>query len=342
MTEKQKPDEGGKKRALITGITGQDGRHLAEFLHARNYEVFGLVKGQNNPKVETMRGEFSYVNFVSGDLADLSSLVAAVEKSQPDEVYNLGGISYVAMSFTQPELTANITGVGVLRILEALRLAGKDGVRFYQASSSEMYGKVRETPQTETTPFHPRSPYGVAKVFGHDITVNYRESYGMYACSGILFNHEGPRRGLEFVTRKITNAVARIHLGLQDHIALGNLEARRDWGYAGDYVEAMWAMLQQETPEDYVIATGTAHTIRDLLDAAFAQIGVENWEPYVKQDPAFFRPTEVDLLIGDASKARENLNWVPKVDFRSLIGLMVRHDIAEEGRKQRVLTAEQG
>lgn len=340
MTEPQKPAAGYKKRALITGITGQDGRHLAELLHAKNYEIFGLVKGQNNPKVEAMREEFSYVNFVPGDLADLSSLVAAVEKSQPEEVYNLGGISYVAMSFTQPELTANITGVGVLRILEALRLAGRDDVRFYQASSSEMYGKVRETPQTETTPFHPRSPYGVAKVFGHDITVNYRESYGMYACSGILFNHEGPRRGLEFVTRKITNAVARIHLGLQDHIVLGNLEARRDWGYAGDYVEAMWAMLQQETPEDYVIATGEAHSIRDLLNAAFDQIGIENWESYVKQDPAFFRPAEVDLLIGDASKARDKLNWVPKVDFKSLIGLMVRHDIAEEGRKQRILAAE--
>ena len=245
-------------RALITGITGQDGRHLAEFLNTKGYEVFGLVKGQNNPKAESIRDEFPFVQLVPGDLADFSSLVSALEISQPDEVYNLGAISFVAMSFNQAELTGNITGLGVLRMLEAIRLVGgsrKSPIRFYQASSSEMFGKVRETPQTELTPFHPRSPYGVAKVFAHDITVNYRESYDMFACSGILFNHEGPRRGLEFVTRKITNSVARIKLGLQSELVLGNLEAKRDWGFAGDYVEAMWMMLQQPTPDDFVIAT---------------------------------------------------------------------------------------
>ena len=280
-------------RALITGITGQDGRHLAEFLHAKGYEVFGLVKGQNNPKAESIRDEFPFVQLVPGDLADFSSLVSALEMSQPDEVYNLGAISFVAMSFNQAELTGNITGLGVLRMLEAIRLVGgarKNPIRFYQASSSEMFGKVRETPQTEMTPFHPRSPYGVAKVFAHDITVNYRESYDMFACSGILFNHEGPRRGLEFVTRKITNSVARIKLGLQSELVLGNLEAKRDWGYAGDYVEAMWLMLQQPKADDFVVATGVTHSIEQLLEVAFNAAGLKDWREYVRQDQRFSVP----------------------------------------------------
>jgi GDPmannose 4,6-dehydratase len=245
----------------------------------------------------------------------------------------------VALSFNQAELTANITGLGVLRMLEAIRMVGgarDNPIRFYQASSSEMFGKVRETPQTERTPFHPRSPYGCAKVFGHDIVVNYRESYGLFACSGILFNHEGPRRGLEFVTRKVTNSVARIKLGLQSEIVMGDLEPQRDWGYAGDYVRAMWLMLQQDQPDDYVIATGKTHSIRDLLDAAFAEVGIDDWAPYVRQDPKFFRPAEVDLLIGDCTKAREKLGWVPEVDFATLIKMMVANDLeAEQARIKR-------
>ena len=323
-------------RALITGITGQDGRHLAEFLHSKSYEVFGLVKGQNNPKAESIRDEFPFVQLVPGDLADFSSLVSALEMSQPDEVYNLGAISFVAMSFNQAELTGNITGLGVLRMLEAIRLVGgarKNPIRFYQASSSEMFGKVRETPQTEMTPFHPRSPYGVAKVFAHDITVNYRESYDMFACSGILFNHEGPRRGLEFVTRKITNSVARIKIGLQSELVLGNLEAKRDWGYAGDYVEAMWMMLQQPKPDDFVVATGESHSIEQLLEVAFAAADLKDWRQYVRQDQRFFRPAEVDLLIGDASKAKSKLGWQPKVGFNELIEMMVRHDIDYETKR---------
>ncbi|PHX94621.1 MAG: GDP-mannose 4,6-dehydratase [Acidimicrobium sp.] len=323
-------------RALITGITGQDGRHLAEFLHSKGYEVFGLVKGQNNPKAESIRDEFPFVQLVPGDLADFSSLVSALEMSQPDEVYNLGAISFVAMSFNQAELTGNITGLGVLRMLEAIRLVGgarKNPIRFYQASSSEMFGKVRETPQTEMTPFHPRSPYGVAKVFAHDITVNYRESYDMFACSGILFNHEGPRRGLEFVTRKITNSVARIKLGVQSELVLGNLEAKRDWGYAGDYVEAMWMMLQQPKPDDFVVATGKSHSIEQLLEVAFAAADLKDWRQYVRQDQRFFRPAEVDLLIGDATKAKTKLGWQPKVGFNELIEMMVRHDINYETKR---------
>ena len=325
-------------RALITGITGQDGRHLAEFLNGKGYEVFGLVKGQNNPKAESIRDEFPFVQLVPGDLADFSSLVSALEMSQPDEVYNLGAISFVAMSFNQAELTGNITGLGVLRMLEAIRLVGgarKNPIRFYQASSSEMFGKVRETPQTEMTPFHPRSPYGVAKVFAHDITVNYRESYDMFACSGILFNHEGPRRGLEFVTRKITNSVARIKLGLQTELVLGNLEAKRDWGFAGDYVEAMWMMLQQSTPDDFVIATGKAHSIEQLLEVAFAAAELGDWHQFVRQDQRFFRPAEVDLLIGDATKARTKLGWQPKVGFETLIQMMVANDLDYESKRRR-------
>ena len=318
-------------RALITGITGQDGQHLAEFLHGKGYEVYGLVKGQNNPKLGALLDEMPFIQVVPGDLTDLTSLVSALNLVQPDEVYNLGAISFVAVSWNQAELTASTTGLGALRMLEAIRIVGgaeNNPVRFYQASSSEMFGKVRETPQTEMTPFHPRSPYGCAKVFGHYITMNYRESYGMHASSGILFNHEGPRRGLEFVTRKITNAVARIKLGLQDELVLGNLDAKRDWGYAGDYVEAMWLMLQQDQPDDYVIATGEAHTIGDFLDLAFAHVGISDWRPYVRQDPRFMRPAEVDLLIGDASKARRQLGWVPKVDFSNLVAMMVDHDLS--------------
>jgi GDPmannose 4,6-dehydratase len=278
------------------------------------------------------------VQLVPGDLADFSSLVSALEMSQPDEVYNLGAISFVAMSFNQAELTGNITGLGVLRMLEAIRLVGgarKNPIRFYQASSSEMFGKVRETPQTEMTPFHPRSPYGVAKVFAHDITINYRESYGMFACSGILFNHEGPRRGLEFVTRKITNSVARIKLGLQSELVLGNLEAKRDWGFAGDYVEAMWMMLQQPTPDDFVVATGKAHSIEQLLEVAFNAADLGDWRQFVRQDQRFFRPAEVDLLIGDATKAKTKLGWQPKVDFTTLIQMMVANDLDYESKRRR-------
>jgi GDPmannose 4,6-dehydratase len=323
------------RRALITGITGQDGQHLAEFLHSRGYHVVGMVKGQNNPKVQAVAEEFPFVEFVPGDLADLPSLIKAVEVAQPDEVYNLAAISFVALSFGQPELTANLTGLGVLRMLEAVRLVGGAGgaVRFYQASSSEMFGKVRETPQTEATPFHPRSPYGCAKVFGHDITVNYRESYGMFACSGILFNHEGPRRGLEFITRKVTNAVARISLGVQHELVLGNLDFKRDWGYAGDYVKAMWLMLQQDEPDDFVVATGHTHTGYDLVSRAFAEVGIDDWDRFVRQDQRFFRPAEVDLLIGDPSKAREKLGWVPEVGFPDLVKMMVAHDVAVESAK---------
>jgi GDPmannose 4,6-dehydratase len=286
--------------------------------------------------MDLLRDEFPFVQPVPGDLADLPSLVKALETSQPDEVYNLGAISFVAMSFNQAELTANITGLGVLRLLEAIRMVGgtsNNKIRFYQASSSEMFGKVRETPQNEMTPFHPRSPYGCAKVFGHDITVNYRESYDLFACSGILFNHEGPRRGLEFVTRKITNAVARIKLGLQDSVTLGNLDAKRDWGYAGDYVKAMWLMLQQDQPDDYVVATGETHSIEELLALAFAEVGINDWHPYVKQDPKYFRPAEVDLLIGDSTKARTKLGWTPEVDFPGLVKLMVENDLRIESSR---------
>jgi len=320
-------------RALITGITGQDGLYLGELLTAKGYEVFGLVRGQSNPKVATVERIIPGVQLLEGDLTDLSSLIGAVEISQPDEVYNLGAISFVGLSWKQAELTGETTGMGVLRILEALRItAGSDAsqVRFYQASSSEMFGKVRETPQRETTPFHPRSPYGVAKTFGHYLTVNYRESYDMFACSGMLFNHESPRRGIEFVTRKVTRGVARIALGLQDSITLGNLESRRDWGFAGDYVDAMWRMLQQNEPDDYVIATGETHSIRELLQAAFARVGIDDWEPYVKQDQRFFRPAEVDLLVGDPSKAMDKLGWKPTVTFTGLVDMMVDADLALE------------
>ena len=321
------------QRALITGITGQDGRFLAQFLVGKGYQVFGLIRGQNNPKGQMILDETPALELVDGDLRDLSSLIAAVEQVQPDEVYNLGAISFVPLSWKQPELTAEITGLGVLRMLEAVRIVGggkNNPMRFYQASSSEMFGKVRETPQTELTPFHPRSPYGVAKVFGHNMTVNYRESYGLHASSGILFNHGSEKRGLEFVERKISNQLARIKLGLQDSITLGNLDSARDWGYAGDYVEAMWLMLQQPEADDYVIATGETHTIREVLDVAFACAGYDDWAPYVNHDARFERPAEVDLLMGDATKARTKLGWSPRVTFDGLVKLMYESDVAEE------------
>jgi GDPmannose 4,6-dehydratase len=326
------------KRALITGITGQDGRHLSEFLGNKGYQVFGLVRGQANPKIELVQGENPALELIEGDLRDLSSLIAVVEHVQPDEVYNLGAISFVQLSFKQAELTAEITGLGVLRMLEAVRIVGgseRNPMRFYQASSSEMFGKVQETPQTERTPFHPRSPYGAAKVFGHYTTMNFREAYDIHASSGILFNHEGPKRGLEFVTRKVTNAVARIKLGLQDSITLGNLESSRDWGYAGDYVEAMWMMLQQDVPDDYVIATGETHSIRELLEVAFKCAGFDDWEQFVQQDPRFYRPAEVDLLIGDASKAHKVLGWKPRVGFSDLVRMMYESDLEEERAKKK-------
>jgi GDPmannose 4,6-dehydratase len=324
------------RKAFITGITGQDGRHLADLLHSKGYKVYGMMKGQNNPRAEMLRDEFPFVEIVPGDLTDLTSLVTALEYVQPDEFYNLGAISFVAMSFNQAELTANVTGLGVLRALEAVRMVGgaqNNPIRFYQASSSEMFGKVREVPQTEMTPFHPRSPYGVAKVFGHHITMNYRESYGLYACSGILFNHEGPRRGLEFVTRKITNTAARIKLGVDKELVLGNTDAKRDWGYAGDYVKAMWLMLQQDEPDDYVIATGETHSIEEFLTLAFDKVGLGDWRPYVRHDAKFLRPAEVDLLIGDPSKAKAKLGWQPEVNFEQLVAMMVEHDLEYESRR---------
>ncbi len=320
-------------RALITGITGQDGLYLSELLLSKGYEVFGLIRGQNNPKRELVELTVPGVKLLTGDLMDLSSLLRALETARPDEVYNLGAISFVAYSWENAHLTADVTGKGVLNILEAVRLYAHDDlskVRFYQASSSEMFGKVQEVPQRETTLLWPRSPYGVSKVFGHYMTINYRESYGLHASSGILFNHESPRRGPEFVTRKISIAVARIALGLQDHVTLGNLDAKRDWGFAGDYVEAMWRMLQQPEGGEYVVATGETHSIRDFLDLAFARVGIDDWAPYVRQDPRFMRPAEVELLIGDPTKAREKLGWTRTVEFPGLVTMMVDNDMAEQ------------
>lgn len=313
------------KRALITGITGQDGTYLAELLTSKGYTVYGLIRGQNNPRKSMVEKICPTIQFVEGDLADQSSLINALEATTPDEVYNLGAISFVGLSFKQALLTGEITGLGPLRVLEAIRMVNKN-IRYYQASSSEMFGKVRETPQTELTPFHPRSPYGVAKVYGHYITVNYRESYGIFAASGILFNHESPRRGLEFVTRKITNTVAKIKLGVADSLALGNLDAQRDWGYAKDYVDAMYRMLQAEQPDDFVIATGETHSVREFLEAAFSYVDLD-WQQYVKTDPQFLRPAEVDTLIGDATKARTTLDWKPTVSFTELVHMMVNNDL---------------
>ena len=341
-----------QKRALITGITGQDGYHLAELLHEKGYEVYGIIRGQHNPKRLRIEQEQPYIKLIEADLTDQSSLIRALQTAEPHEVYNLGAISHVGYSFKDPQLTAEVTGKGVLNILEAIRLVGGEkSIRFYQASTSEMFGGLDYNRPgvgyDEDSLFHPRSPYGVAKLYGHWITKNYRESYGIHASCGILFNHEGDRRGVEFVTRKITNAVARIKLGLLDHIELGNLDSKRDWGYAGDYVEGMWRMLQQDEPSEYVLATGETHTIREFCELAFTEIGIElKWEgegvqeigvdsatgkTVLKINPAFFRPAEVDILLGNPSKAEKVLGWKRKVDFPGLVKLMVENDIKLEG-----------
>ena len=317
-------------RALITGITGQDGSYLAELLLERGYEVFGIVRRastENFARIEHLRDR---VTLLQADLLDQLSLIDALHVAEPNEVYNLAAQSFVPTSWQQPVLTAEFDAVGVTRMLEAIRLVNR-GIRFYQASSSEMFGQVREVPQKETTPFHPRSPYGVAKVYGHFLTVNYRESYDIFACSGILFNHESPRRGKEFVTRKITDGVARIKLGLAEELRLGNLEAHRDWGFAGDYVRAMWMMLQHSEPGDYVIATGEAHSVREFAELAFARVGLD-WQKHVRQDPSLQRPAEVDHLIGDATKARTVLGWRPEASFEKLVEMMVDADLRALGR----------
>jgi len=323
------------KAALITGITGQDGYHLAELLNQKGYKIYGLIRGQQNPKKSRVEQEQPFVTLIEGDLTDQSSLVRAIDQAKPDEVYNLAAISHVGYSFKTPELVADVTGKGVLNLLEAIRqTGGSKTIRFYQASTSEMFGGLNYNRPgkgyDEDALFHPRSPYGVAKLYGHWITKNYRESYDMHASCGILFNHEGERRGLEFVTRKISNAVARIQLGKQDHIELGNLEPKRDWGYAGDYVEGMWRMLQQDTPGDYVLATGETHSIGEFLELAFKEIGINDWKPYVKQNPAFMRPAEVDILLGNPAKAEKVLGWKRKVDFEGLVKLMVEYDLGIE------------
>lgn len=311
--------------ALITGITGQDGSYLAELLLSKGYKVFGLARRASTETFERIAHLHDDITLIQGDLLDQYSLSQAIHQAEPDEIYNLAAQSFVPTSWQQPLLTGEFTGLGVTRVLEAMRFVNPK-IRFYQASSSEMFGKVREVPQNEHTPFYPRSPYGVAKVYGHFITVNYRESYDLFACSGMLFNHESPRRGLEFVTRKVTDGVARIKLGQQKDLKLGNLDAQRDWGFAGDYVRAMWLMLQQDTPDDYVIATGVTHSVRDLVRVAFEHAGL-NYEDYVKVDPAFIRPAEVDLLIGNPSKAKKQLGWKPEVSFEELVTMMVDADL---------------
>lgn len=318
------------KRALITGITGQDGPYLAELLLSKGYKVYGTVRRLSTPNMENIKDIQDKIELVSADLLDQGSLTDAILVSEPDEVYNLAAQSYVKASWDQPVLTGEFTALGVTRVLEAIRTTNKK-IKFYQASSSEMFGQVTETPQKETTRFHPRSPYGVAKVYGHYITLNYRESYDMFACSGILFNHESPRRGIEFVTRKITHSVARIKLGKQDKLELGNLDAKRDWGFSGDYVEAMWLMLQQEKPDDYVIATGEMHSVREFVELAFSYAGIDDWEKYVISDhPKHTRPAEVDYLIGDYSKAKKVLGWEPKTSFKKLVKMMVNADLERE------------
>jgi GDPmannose 4,6-dehydratase len=314
------------KRALITGITGQDGSYLAELLLREGYEVWGMVRRSSTDPMERLAHIRDRLEVVHGDITDLASLIRLMGKIEPGEVYNLAAQSFVPTSWQEPVLTSQVTGLGVMNILEAIRIVNPR-IRFYQASSSEMYGKARESPQTEETPFYPRSPYGVAKLYGHWITVNYRESHGIFACSGILFNHESPRRGLDFVSRKITRGAALIKRGLLDKLRLGNLDARRDWGFAGDYVRAMWLMLQAERPDDYVVATGRTHSVKDLAAAAFARVGLD-WREHVEVDPALLRPAEVDHLTGDASKARSVLGWTPSVDFHGLINAMVDHDLA--------------
>jgi len=313
-------------KALITGVTGQDGSYLADLLLTKGYQVVGMVRRTSHHSFERLEHILDRIEIVAADLLDQHSLTEVIRESKPDEVYNLAAQSYVPTSWSQPVLTGEFTALGVTRILEAVRLA-HPAARFYQASSSEMFGKVQETPQTETTPFYPRSPYGVAKVYGHWITVNYRESYGLYAVSGILFNHESPRRGLEFVTRKVTDGVARIKLKLATELRLGTLDAHRDWGYAGDYVDAMWRMLQRPQPQDYVIGTGVTHSVRDLVQIAFDHVGLD-WRKFVVQDPRFLRPAEVDYLLADAAKAKTELGWQPKVDFAGLVKMMVDADLA--------------
>lgn len=314
-----------KKRALITGITGQDGSYLAEFLLEQGYEVFGLVRRTSTLNFERIKHFQDQINLVPGDLTDLTSLLYVLRESQPAEIYNLAAQSFVPASWAQPVLTGDVTAIGVTRMLDAVRAINPE-IRFYQASSSEMFGKVQAVPQNETTSFYPRSPYGVAKVYGHWITVNYRESYNLHATSGILFNHESPRRGLEFVTRKVSYQVARIKLGLANELRIGSLDAQRDWGYAGDYVQAMWMMLQQDTPDDYVIATGKTHSVERLLEVAFGCVDLD-WKNYTVQDERFMRPAEVDLLVGDASKAKAQLGWEPAVSFEALVQLMVEADL---------------
>lgn len=314
-------------KALITGITGQDGSYLAELLLNKGYKVFGLVRRTSIKRLDRIEPLVDQIELVEGDLTDQSSLDAVIRSVQPDEVYNMAAQSFVPASWTQPVLTGDVTGLGVMRVLEAIH-KHRPQAKFLQASSSEMFGKVREVPQTERTPFHPRSPYGVAKVFGYHITVNYRESYGLFACSAIGFNHESPRRGMEFVTRKVTHQVAKIKCGLASKLKMGNLDAKRDWGFAGDYVYAMWLILQQSQPDDYVLATGKMHSVRELLEVAFGAVGL-NWKDYVEIDPKLIRPAEVDHLCGDASKAREKLGWTPKTTFEEMISMMVEADLAQ-------------
>jgi GDPmannose 4,6-dehydratase len=317
--------------ALITGVTGQDGSYLAEFLLAQGYQVIGMVRRTSTINFDRIKHIQDKIEIVQGDLLDQMSLISILQQHRPQEVYNLAAQSFVPTSFEQPVLTGEFTALGVTRVLDAIRIVDPT-IRFYQASSSEMFGKVQEVPQRETTPLYPRSPYGVAKVYGHWITINYRESYDIFACSGILFNHESPRRGLEFVTHKITNAVARIKLGLESELRLGNLEARRDWGYAPDYVRAMWLMLQQDQPDDYVIATGETHSVREFVEEAFSYVGLD-WQKHVIQDPRFYRPAEVDLLVGDPSKAGEKLGWEPSVSFKELVQIMVDADLKDWERR---------
>lgn len=325
-------------RALITGITGQDGHYLSEFLIGKGYEVYGLARPESQ-RLPRLRHELPYVKLLYGDLCDVSSLLKALEVSKPREVYNLAATSSVGLSWQLAELNAETTALGALRLLEALRIytnGDLTSARYYQASSSEVFGRPRETPQNEDTPFHPRSPYGVAKAFAHNITVNYRESYGAFAVCGILYNHESTRRGHEFVTRKITSAAARISLGLQDYLELGSLDSTRDWGYAGDYVQAMWQMLQLDGPQDFVIATGQAHSIRDVLTAAFSYVNIQDWRPFVRFDPSMIRPSDGTSLVGDASKAESVLNWKPTVTFQQLIAMMMNHDLAFESQRFKV------
>ena len=323
------------KKALITGITGQDGRYLAQYLYSIGYEVYGMMHGQNNIKQKWIQDNAPYVNLLEGDVMDLFSIMKCLELSNPDEVYNLGAMSYVDLSWNEPYMFGQVTGIGVLNMLQAIRLFDKENkIKFYQASSSEMFGKVQETPQKETTRLYPRSPYGVAKAYGHHMTINYRESYNMFACTGILFNHESPLRGEEFVTKKITKAVARIKLGKQQKLILGNLDSKRDWGYAGDYVKAMHLMLQHETPDDYIVSTGETHTVREFCQIAFSKAGIKNWEDYVISDPNLRRLAEVDLLVGDSTKAKVQLGWEPKVSFDQLIDMMVEYDLREESRNK--------